>query len=506
MSSTLIAGGVFVAFVLLTLAITIWASRRATSIDSFYAAEGKISGVGNGLAIAGDFISAATFLGLSGLTFIFGADMLVFAIGTTVGWALVLFLIAEPLRRMGRYTFAEAVSYRLSKGPIRVFAACGVLVVSTPYLVAQIVGSGTLVEALFGIDYKTAVIIAGVLLTVYVVIGGMIAATWIQIIKASLLIGGGTVLALLILASFNFDLGQMIAEAQAIHPLGDDLLAPRNYFANPGSAFSLGLALALGLAGFPHLMMRFFTVKSVKDARLSAVIAITINALFMLAVFIIGLGAIPLLAGKAQFFGTDGAMIGGANMVAIHSASVVGGALFLGFISAVAFATILAVVAGLTLAIASAVSHDIYATTLRKGKASQASEIMVSRIAVVATGCMTIGLGFLFEGQNVAVLAAIATSIAAAVNFPVLILAIYWRPLTTWGAVGGGAAGLIVSVVAIILGPDVWVKVFGFATAIFPYSYPTLAAVPAAFGVAIFGSLADKTKRGLMERGITNDQ
>ena len=500
MSSTAIAIGIFTAFILVTLSITIWASRRASSIDAFYAAEGKVSGFGNGLAIAGDFISAATFLGLTGLTFVFGADVLIFGVGTTLGWILVLLLFAEPLRRMGRYTFAEAISHRLSEGPIRIFAAIGVLVVSIPYLVAQIVGSGALVETLFGIDYKYAVIFAGVLLTIYVVIGGMVAATWIQMVKAALLIGGGIVLAALTLAAFNFDIAHMITRAEETHRLGDALLAPGNYFTNPGSAFSLGLALALGLAGFPHLMMRFFTVENVRDARLSTVIAIAINAGFMVVVFIIGIGAISLLSGQTQFLTADGSIVGGVNMIAVHLSSFLGGPIFLGFISAVAFATILAVVAGLTLAIASAVSHDLYAQTWKKGQASEASELMVSRAAVIVTGLITIGLGFVFEGQNVAVLAAIATSIAAAVNFPVLFLAIYWPRLTTRGAIAGGSAGLVTSAVAIILGPDVWVQALGHEAALFPYSYPTLVALPAAFLLAIIVSLTDNSARGIGEK------
>lgn len=507
MSSTLIAISIFLAFIAVTLAITIWASRRASSIDAFYAAEGQVSGFGNGLAIAGDFISAATFLGLSGLTFVFGADVFIFGVGTTLGWALVLFLIAEPLRSMGRYTFAEAVSHRLNEGPIRIFAAIGVLVVSIPYLVAQIVGSGALVETLFGIDYKLAVIAAGVLLTIYVVIGGMVAATWIQMIKAGLLIGGGLVLATLTLGAFDFDIGQMVTRAEEAHRLEGELLTPGNYFSDPFAAFSLGLALAFGLAGFPHLMMRFFTVENVRDARLSAVIAIAINAAFMVVVFVIGIGAVSLLSEQTQFQSEGGGLIGGSNMVAVHTSAFLGGPIFLGFISAVAFATILAVVAGLTLAIASAVSHDLYAQTLKNGKASEKSELMVSRGAVVVTGLATIGLGFLFEGQNVAVLAAVATSIAAAVNFPVLILVIYWRKLTTRGALAGGVAGLVVSIAAIVLGPDVWVKVFGYEVAIFPYPYPTIVALPSAFAFAILVSLTDRSPRGLKEKGapMTSD-
>ena len=500
MSSSIIAGGVFVAFVFLTLAVTIWASRRQTSLDSFYAAEGSVSGIGNGLAIAGDFISAATFLGLSGLTFVFGADMLFFAVGTTLGWAIVLFLVAEPLRSMGRYTFAEAVSYRLNEGPMRIFAACGVLVVSIPYLIAQIVGSGALVETLFDIDYRIAVVIAGLLLTLYVVIGGMIAATWIQIIKATLLVGGGVALGAMTLVTFNFDISHLISTAEASHSLSDALLAPGNYLSDPGTAFSLGLALAFGLAGFPHLMMRFFTVKSVKDARLSAVIAISINAVFMVIVFIIGLGAIALLTGEPEFFDADGVLIGGVNMVAVHLSRLLGGSLFYGFIAAVAFATILAVVAGLTLAIASAISHDIYGHAIKKGQASAKSELFVSRASVVATGLVVIGLGLLFEGQNVAVLAAVATSIAAAVNFPVLVLVIYWRGLTTFGAIAGGVTGLCVSIVTIVLGPDVWVKILGHASPIFPYSYPTLVAMPPAFAAAIGVSIFDESERGLREK------
>lgn len=496
----LIAGGVFFAFTLVTLAITLVAARQAKSVGAFYAAGGKVSGLGNGLAIAGDFISAATFLGLSGLTFAFGGDMLYFGVGATVGWAIVLFLVAEPLRAMGRYTFAEAVSYRLSKGPIRVFSAISVLVVSLPYLIAQIVGSGALVESLFGIDYRWAVVGAGVLMTIYVAAGGMIAATWIQIIKACLLVGGGTVLFILALKAFDFNPAGIIASAEAVHRLGTNVDAPGNYFTAPGAAFSLGLAMAFGIAGFPHLMMRFFTVPDVRAARASTVIAITINAVFMAMVFVIGMAAISLLTVDGPHLGADGRLVGGGNMVAVHLSRILGGPAFFGFISAVAFATILAVVAGLTLAVASAVSRDLYNQTLKNGTADPGREIWVSRVAVVGVGLVTIGLGFAFEGQNVAVLAAIATSIAASVNFPVLILAIYWRGLTTWGAIAGGVTGMLVAVGAIILGPDVWVKVLGHAAPIFPYTYPTLAAMPAAFIVALSVSTLDPTPRGRSER------
>ena len=498
--SNLSSIGVFILFTLVTLSITLWASKRSNTTEASYAAGGKISGVGNGLAIAGDFISAATFLGLSGLTFMFGADVLIFGVGTTIGWALVLFLIAEPLRSMGRYTFADAVTHRLSDGPLRIFSAVGVLVVSFPYLIAQIVGAGALVETLFQVDYKYAVVGAGILLTLYVAIGGMIAATWIQIIKATLLVGGGTILAIITLAAFNFDLSILMEKAAATHTLGDQVKASGNFFKDPGAAFSLGLALAFGLAGFPHLMMRFYTVESLADARLSAVIAIAINAGFMIVVCIIGYGAISLLADPTVFQETGGKMTGGPNMVAVHLSRAVGGPIFLGFIAAVAFATILAVVAGLTLAIASAVSHDLYAIALRKGTASEKSELLVSRSAVFVVGILTIGLGFLFEGQNVAVLAAIATSIAASVNFPVLLLAIYWERLTTLGAITGGVSGFVFSIVAIVLGPDVWVGIFGNESSIFPYSYPTLIAMPAAFMAAIAISLLDETSRGKREK------
>ncbi len=500
-----IAGLVFIGFLLVSFWLVLSASSKTRQLQEFLVAGNSISGFRNGLAIAGDFLSAATFLGLTGFAFSFGGDMFIFAIGTTVGWALVLLLIAEPLRRLGRYTFADAVAARLAVKPIRILACVGVLAVSIPYLIAQIVGAGALVVNLFSINYEVAVTLAGLLMTIYVVIGGMIAATWLQIIKATILISGGLVLALLTLGYYDFGIFELLSRAADAHPQSDRIVGLGLGFSDAGSAFSLGLALSLGLAGFPHLMMRFFTVRDVKAARSSAAIAIAINALFMMFVFIIGLGAIDILHGDENYFNANG-VIGGINLVAMHMSERLGGTVFLGVMSAVAFATILAVVAGLTLSLSSAVAHDLYGEIIAKGQPNPQKQMTISRLSVVACGILTIGLGLVFEGQNVAVMAAIATSIAASVNFPILLISLYWRGMTTQGAIAGGIVGLLVSVIATLLGPYVWVDVYGFSAPIFPYSYPTIVALPLAVMAIWLGSVCDQSTRGEAERGAYSAQ
>ncbi|MGL6535669.1 cation acetate symporter [Aeromonas hydrophila] len=489
----------FVIFVAATLFITYWASKRNRSASDYYAAGGRITGFQNGLAIAGDYMSAASFLGISALVYTSGYDGLIYSIGFLVGWPIILFLIAERLRNLGKYTFADVASYRLKQTEVRTLSASGSLVVVALYLIAQMVGAGKLIELLFGLQYHVAVVLVGILMVLYVLFGGMLATTWVQIIKAVMLLSGASFMAIMVMKSVNFDIGTLFSEAVKVHEKGIAIMSPGGLVADPISAISLGLALMFGTAGLPHILMRFFTVSDAKEARKSVFYATGFIGYFYILTFIIGFGAILLVSTNPDFKDATGALLGGTNMAAIHLADAVGGSLFLGFISAVAFATILAVVAGLTLAGASAVSHDLYASVIKKGKANEADELRVSKYTTVVLGVVAIGLGILFEKQNIAFMVGLAFSIAASCNFPVLFLSMFWSRLTTRGAVYGGWLGLVSAVSLMILGPTVWVKVLGHAQAIFPYEYPALFSMAVAFiGIWLF-SVTDKSQNALDE-------
>lgn len=489
----------FVIFVAGTLFITYWASKRNRSASDYYAAGGRITGFQNGLAIAGDYMSAASFLGISALVYTSGYDGLIYSIGFLVGWPIILFLIAERLRNLGKYTFADVASYRLKQTSVRSLSASGSLVVVALYLIAQMVGAGKLIELLFGLQYHVAVVLVGILMVLYVLFGGMLATTWVQIIKAVMLLSGASFMAIMVMKSVNFDIGALFSEAVKVHEKGIAIMSPGGLVSDPISAISLGLALMFGTAGLPHILMRFFTVSDAKEARKSVFYATGFIGYFYILTFIIGFGAILLVSTNLDFKDATGALLGGTNMAAIHLADAVGGSLFLGFISAVAFATILAVVAGLTLAGASAVSHDIYASVIKKGKANETDELRVSKYTTVVLGVVAIGLGILFEKQNIAFMVGLAFSIAASCNFPVLFLSMFWSRLTTRGAVFGGWLGLVSAVSLMVLGPTVWVKVLGHAEAIFPYEYPALFSMAVAFiGIWLF-SVTDKSENAADE-------
>lgn len=495
----MIAIVMFLAFVAVTLGITYWAARRTKTASDFYAAGGGITGFQNGLAIAGDYMSAASFLGIAGLVYTSGFDGLIYAIGFLVGWPIVLLLIAEPLRNLGKYTFADVASFRLQQKPIRILAASGSLVTVIFYLIAQMVGAGKLIELLFGLPYEFAVVIVGVLMTLYVTFGGMLATTWVQLIKAILLLSGASLMAFLVMAQFGFSFENLFAEAIKVHAKGNAIMAPGTLVSDPISAISLGIALMFGTAGLPHILMRFFTVKDAVQARRSVFYATGFIGYFYILTFIIGFGAIILLLKNPAYF-TDGALIGGANMAAIHLSQALGGDILLGFISAVAFATILAVVSGLTLAGSSAISHDLYATLVLKGDRDEKKEIRASRIATVCLGVIAVLLGIVFEKQNVAFMVGLAFCVAASANFPILLLSMYWRKLTTRGAVIGGALGLLTAVILVVIGPTVWVDAFGFTEAIFPYKYPALFSVSIAFIGIWFFSITDKSASAAKEQ------
>jgi cation/acetate symporter len=504
-----VAIGMFVVFVLLTLAITKWAADRARSRSQFYSAGGDVTGLQNGLAIAGDFMSAASFLGISGLVYLSGYDGLIYSVGFLVGWPIVTFLIAEPLRNLGRYTFGDVSSFRFEQTPIRVLAACGTLVTVAFYLIAQMVGAGSLIKLLFGLDYWVAVVIVGVLMIVYVSFGGMVATTWVQIIKACLLLAGATFMAFMVLAHFGFSPEALFAKAVAVHPKKQAIMAPGSFVTNPISAVSLGIALMFGTAGLPHILMRFFTVADAKEARKSVFYATGFIGYFYILTFIIGFGAIALVSTDPAYL-TDPAkgltaIKGGANMAAIHLAAAVGGNVFLGFISAVAFATILAVVSGLTLSGASAISHDLYATVFKGGQANEKDEIWVSKVATVVLGIVAILLGIVFEKQNVAFMVGLAFAIAASCNFPVLLMSLMWRDMTTRGAVIGGFLGLLTGLIGVILSPSVWVEVLGHAkgSAPFPYTNPALFSMTIAFiGIYVFSKLDNSARAAKDKAGF----
>ncbi len=504
-------------FVAGTMFITKWAAAKTKSAADFYTGGGGITGFQNGLAIAGDYMSAASFLGISAAVMANGFDGLIYSIGFLVGWPVVTFLMAERLRNLGKFTFADVAAFRFSQTPIRMFAASGTLVVVAFYLIAQMVGAGQLIKLLFGLEYYIAVVIVGALMMVYVLFGGMTATTWVQIIKACLLLGGASFMALMVLWNFGFSPEAMFAKAVEVKTglataagktpeeaatAGFSIMGPGSFVKDPISAISFGMALMFGTAGLPHILMRFFTVPNAKEARKSVLWATTWIGYFYILTFIIGFGAITFVLTNPEFLDAKGALKGGGNMAAIHLANAVGGNVFLGFISAVAFATILAVVAGLTLSGASAVSHDIYATVIKKGQVDSASELKVSRITTIALGIIAVTLGIAFEKQNIAFMVSLAFAIAASANFPVLFMSVLWKGCTTRGAVIGGFLGLISSVVLTVLSASVWEAVLGNAkgSAPFPYTSPALFSMTIGFvGIWLF-SILDNSERAKIDK------
>lgn len=495
-----IAINMFLAFVLLTLFITKWAAKRTKSASDFYTAGGGITGFQNGLAIAGDYMSAASFLGISAAVYLNGYDGLIYSIGFLVGWPIITFLMAERLRNLGRFTFADVAAYRFNQSPVRVFAATSTLIVVAFYLIAQMVGAGQLIKLLFGLDYWIAVLVVGALMIIYVLFGGMTATTWVQIIKAVMLLGGASFMAFMVMAQFNFSPENLFSSAVDMHEKKSAIMGPGTFISDPISAISFGMALMFGTAGLPHIMMRFFTVPNAKEARKSVFWATTWIGYFYILTFIIGFGAIVLVGTNPDFKDAAGKLLGGNNMVAIHLAKAVGGDVFLGFISAVAFATILAVVAGLTLSGASAVSHDLYATVFKKGLSDSKKELKVSRMTTLVLGIVAVLLGILFEKQNIAFMVSLAFAIAASANFPVLFMSVLWKDCTTRGATIGGFLGLISAVSLTIFSKSIWVDVLHYDAAIFPYQSPTLFSMIIAFIGIWFFSITDKSKRSEIDR------
>ncbi|CAM3495059.1 cation acetate symporter [Campylobacter upsaliensis] len=490
----------FLLFVLATLFITYYSNKKSQSKSGFYTAGGNITGMQNGMAIAGDFMSAASFLGITALVFTNGFDGLIYSIGFLVGWPIILFLIAEKFRNLGKFTFADITAYRLEAKSIRTISAISALSVIVFYLIAQMVGAGQLIQLLFGLPYTFAVILVGILMICYVAFGGMHATTWVQIIKAILLLSGATFMAIMILYLTKFDLKYYFDLAISHHPKGESIMKPGTFLPDTISALSLGLALMFGTAGLPHILMRFFTVKDAKEARKSVFYATGFIGYFYILTFIIGFGAIALLLSNPEFINADGSFKGASNMIAVTLAELLGGDIFLGFISAVAFATILAVVAGLAISGAGAISHDLYVNVLKNGKVEHKNEMKITKFATIGIGIFAILLGIVFENQNVAFTVGLAFAIAASVNFPILLLCIYWKNLTTKGAFWGGLIGLIVVLALVILSPSIWVKSFGFSEAIFPYDHPALFSMPLSFLLIYLISKFDRSKRAKKDR------
>jgi cation/acetate symporter len=499
----------FLIFVAATLGITYWAAKRTKTASDYYAAGGGITGTQNGLAIAGDYMSAATLLGITGLVYGKGYDGFIYCIAFFACWPIIMFLMAERLRNLGKFTFADITSYRLDQRKVRTMAAIGSLAVVVFYLIAQMVGAGQLIKLLFGLPYWMAVVLVGVMMVIYVTFGGMIATTWVQIIKACLLLGGGTLTMLLAMSQFGFNFETLAQKAVSLHKDGIKIMAPGNLLSDPVTAVSLGLGLMFGTAGLPHILMRFFTVPNAKQARKSVFVATFCVGFFFCVVSLMGLSAIVIVGQNPAFFeggNIAGKMIGGTNMPALHLAQAVGGNLLLGFLAAVAFATILAVVAGLALAGASAIAHDIYANAIKLGKASEASEVRVSKMSSLGLGVVAVLLGILFEKLNIAFMVGLAFGIAASCNFPVLFLSMYWKGLTTRGAVWGGLAGLVAAVAIVVCSKAVWVTVLGHPKPLFPYEQPAIFSMPLAFFVCWLVSKLDTSAQAARERAAFEDQ
>src|SRR3954453_3983744 len=442
-----------------TLGITYWASKRTSTATEFWAAGRSVTGLQNGWAIAGDYMSASSFLGFAGLVFLFGVDAFVSLMAALVAFVPVLLFLAERMRNSGKYTLADVLSFRLSERPARMAAATGTLAVLLVYLIAQMVGAGVLIQALIGISFAPAVVIVGAFMLAYVIFGGMLATTWVQIIKAVILMAAGVLLTVMVLAKFGFSFGQLFQKAAANHEAKDGYLAPGLQFDTKLGMLSFGIAFVLGTAGLPHILMRFFTVPHAKAARGSVGWAVFLIGSFYLMVMVVGVGARAIL-GKA---GEEAAGKGGNLAIPTLAESLGGGAgstggeIFLAVISAVALATILAVVAGLVISASGAVAHDLWSNVIRKSSDGDNEELWVAKIAACAIGALAIVLAIAGgAGFNVSALVGLAFCIAASANFPALVLALFWPRFNTAGAVTGILTGVVVSAALIVMSAPVW--------------------------------------------------
>ena len=481
----------FLAFVAATLVITYFSARKSSGASAYFAAGRRITGWQNGLAVAGDYMSAASFLGIAGMIAMNGYDGFMYSVGFLVAYLTVLYIVAEPLRNSGKYTMADMLAYRLSPKPVRAAASLSTLTVSVFYMIAQMVGAGVLVRQLIpGVSYEVAVVGVGVLMVVYVVFGGMLATTWVHIIKAVLLMSGSIFLSVLVLREYHFDLREFFTRLTAIESTAPDgtkvvrnFLTPGLIFKNPWDQISLGMALLFGTAGLPHILIRFYTVPDAKTARSSVVWAMAIIGLFYIMTTFFGFGA-------ASLMGPDYVQAnGGTNMAAPELARKLGGEVFFAFISAVAFATILAVVAGLTISASTSFAHDFFTNVIHHGKEHQpGQEVLVARIAAFVVGALAIVIAIILgPSVNVAFLVGLAFAVAASANLPVMLFSIFWKRFNTNGAVVGLLVGLASSILLILISPD-----FMGENAIFPLKNPALLSIPIGFLAAIIGTLLSK--------------
>jgi cation/acetate symporter len=477
-----IALTMFAVIVLITIVVSMWAARRMRSAQDFYTAGGRITGLQNGLAISGDFMSASTFLGVIGLAFAGNGEAVIYIASPVLGLAFLLFYIAEPLRNLGKYTVVQVISLRFVGRSVRILCAVSVLAVTLFYLIAQMVGAAALLQILVGVPNPAAVVLVALLMMLYVLLGGMLATTWVQIIKAVLLVACVLLLSFIVLARVSFDLPRLYALAARQLLLAHGATGSSGALASPFSALSLGVAMSFGMAGLPHLLIRFFTVPNAAEARRSVLFATFIIAgVFLLVVFVLAYASIAFVQSQPQLFDAKGQLQGGANMAVIHLSSVLGGDLLLGLVAAVTFATILAVVAGLTMAGAGALANDLYVQVLRGGAVSDVQQVRAFRIGTIIVTVIAVVFGILFEGQSIAYMVSLAFTVAASANFPVLVLAIYWKGLTRRGMLASGTVGLVSSVLLIVVGPAIWVNMLHHARPLFPYAYPALASMPLAF-------------------------
>ncbi|KEZ47611.1 MULTISPECIES: cation acetate symporter [Metabacillus] len=488
----MLAFSLFLGIVIMTLFITYFASKRTKTTSDFYTADSSLTGFQNGLAIAGDYMSAASFLGIAGMIALSGFDGFFYSIGFLVAYLVVLYIVAEPLRNLGKYTMADMIAARFNNSKVRGVAALNTISISIFYMIAQLVGAGGLIHLLLGIDYVYSVLIVGTLMTIYVVFGGMTATSWVQIVKAVLLMIGTFIISVIVFAKFDFSIAKMFSEMQTATPLGESFLNPGNKFTNPLDTISLNLALVLGTAGLPHILIRFFTVKDAITARKSVVYATWIIGAFYVMTVFLGFGA-------AAFVGYDNIVAANAagNMAAPLLAEAIGGDFLFAFVSAVAFATILAVVAGLVLSAASAFAHDFYSHILRRGEATEKEQVVAARWASIGVAVLSILLALFAQNMNVAFLVALAFAVAASANLPILVLTIFWRKFNTAGAVTGMLTGLFSSLFLVAISPNVW-SPEGAAILtgepLFSLSNPGIVSIPLGFLGAYIGTIVSSKK------------
>ncbi|MFD1849761.1 cation acetate symporter [Oceanobacillus bengalensis] len=469
----------FIYIIVCTLIITYWAAKRSKTTNRFYIAAGSLTGFQNGMAIAGDFISAASFLGIVGMIAIRGYDGFLYSIGFLVSYLVVLFLVAEPVHRLGKYSLGDVICSRFPSNRMRLIMAFGTFIISILYMIPQLVASGFLLRLLLDIDYSISVVVIGGLMTIYVVFGGMVATSWVQIVKTVLLMSGTFLLSLIVFSNLDWDMSTLVERVKAGTPLGEQFFLPGHLFGNPLEFFSLQLALVLGTAGLPHILIRLFTVRNTLEVRRSLISSTWIIGLFYLITLVLGLGTVALL-GVYELTAADPT----GNLAAPLLARVVGGDFLLAFVSAIAFTTIIAVVAGLVISATTAFSHDIFHHILKKGKSTEAEQLRAARWTALAIGIISTLFALRLETINVTFLVSLTFIVAASSNFPILLLTIYWKRFTRSGAITGMVSGLIASLLVVILGPHIMRE-----EAVISLYNPGIIAIPIGFLGAYLGTM-----------------